>query len=109
MADNKEGIASLRDTIIEEPEDGVFSAYGNVINLNWTLTDVRIRVGELIHVPNSETPTWDKQDKVILEKAAITLPWYQAKVLRDLLNDLIRSYEKQNGEIVQPKLAPAPE
>jgi hypothetical protein len=45
---------------------------------------------------------------VIREQAAVTMAWYQAKVLANSLADLIKSYEKENGEIKLPKLAPIP-
>ena len=37
----------LNITPIEEPEEGAFSAYANVVNMDWTLYDLRIRFGEL--------------------------------------------------------------
>ena len=42
----------LRKIPLEEPEDGVFQAYANVVNLNWTLFDIRIRFAELMQVRN---------------------------------------------------------
>ncbi|MGO9256808.1 MAG: DUF3467 domain-containing protein [Bryobacteraceae bacterium] len=89
---------------LEEPEDGVFSAYANVFNMNWTLTDVRLRFSELLQVPDEVKPTWENQHGIVLERVSVTIPWYQAKVLRDMLDGLIRNYEELNGEIKVPKL-----
>lgn len=38
-----EGFIDLSRIPLEEPENGVFEAYSNVVNMNWTLYDVRIR------------------------------------------------------------------
>ena len=89
---------------LEEPEDGVFEAYANLVNMNWTLTDVRLRFAELIQVPDDERPNWGNQHGVILERAAITMPWLQAKALRDMLDGIVKNYEIINGELKPPKL-----
>jgi Protein of unknown function (DUF3467) len=89
---------------LEQPEDGVFETYSNIVNLNWTLTDVRLRFSELIQVPDEDRPSWENQHGIILERVAVTLPWFQAKVLRDMLNGIIKNYETLNGELKQPKL-----
>ena len=89
----------LTITPLEEPEDGVFSAYANVVNLDWTLYDVRMRFGELMQVPNAEDPSWKHQHAIVLERAAIRVPWHQAKNLRDLLDGIIKNYEEINGKL----------
>jgi hypothetical protein len=89
---------------LEAPEDGVYEAYSNVVNLNWTLTDVRLRFSQLIQVPDEDRPTWENQHGILIERAAITIPWHQAKVLRDLLNGIVSNYEQINGELKRPKL-----
>jgi len=76
--------------------------------MDWTLYDVRIRFGELMQVPNDDDPSWKNQHGIVLEKAAIRLPWHQAKTLRDLLVGLINNYEAINGELVPIKLPAAP-
>src|ERR1700730_2212906 len=78
---------------LEEPEDGVFEGYANVVNLNWTLTDIRIRFAELIQVPDEDRPNWENQHGILLERAAVTIPWHQAKALRDMLAGVIKNYE----------------
>jgi hypothetical protein len=93
---------------IEEPEDGVFMDYANTVNLDWTLYDVRIRFGELMQVLNEDNPSWVNQHGVVLEKAAIRIPWHQAKNLCLLLSGVIRNYEEINGELKQIKLPAAP-
>ncbi len=99
--------ASLMDlnrVPLEEPEDGVFEAYANVVNTNWTLYDVRLRFAELIQVPDDDRPTWENQHGVVLERVAVTIPWHQAKLLRDLLDGIVKNYETINGELKAIKL-----
>jgi hypothetical protein len=93
---------------IEEPEGGVFSAYANVVNLDWTLYDLRIRFSELTQVPNDEAPCWTRQHAIVLEHAAIRLPWHQAKILRNQLDGVIRNYEALNGDLKPIILPNAP-
>jgi hypothetical protein len=102
-------IGDLGKVPLEEPEDGVFQGYANVVNLNWTLTDVRIRFSELIQVPDEDRPTWENQHGILLERAALTIPWYQAKALRDLLDGVIKNYETINGELKPLKLPARPD
>ena len=89
---------------LEIPEDGVFEAYSNVVNMNWTLFDVRLRFQELVQVPDDDRPTWENQHGLLLERAAITMSWHQAKILRDLLAGVINNYEEINGELKPIKL-----
>ena len=93
---------------IEEPEGGVFTEYANIVNLDWTLYDVRIRFGELMQVFNEADPSWINQHGVVLEKAAIRVPWHQAKNLCQLLATVIKNYEEINGELKEIKLPAAP-
>jgi hypothetical protein len=92
---------------IVEPEDGIFQAYANVVNMDWTLTDVRIRFAELTQAPNDEYPSWKNQHSMLVELAAIRIPWLQAKVLKDVLDGVIRNYEELNGELKRVKLPSA--
>ena len=94
---------------LEEPEDGVFEAYANVVNLNWTVTDVRIRFQELIQVPDEDRPNWENQHGILLERAAVTIPWLQAKSLRDMLDGVVKNYEEINGELKPVKLPARPQ
>jgi hypothetical protein len=108
MEPSDPNILDLDHLPLEEPEAGIVDAYANVINYNWTLTDVRLRFAELLHVPNPDSPNWTNQDKVIMEKVSVTIPWYQAKLMRDMLNKIVGAYEAVNGELKQPKLADIP-
>jgi hypothetical protein len=103
-----ESTIDLTQLPLEDPEEGVYYAYANLVNLNWTLTDVRIRFAELLQVPDENNPTWDGQRGILLERASVTIPWLQAKALRDMLNGLIKNYETINGALKTPKLPAAP-
>ena len=94
-----EATLNLDKLPLEYPEEGVFETYANVVNMNWTLTDVRLRFAQLIQVPDDARPTWENQHGVLLERAALTVPWNQAKLLSELLNGLIRNYEELNGQL----------
>lgn len=90
---------------IVEPEDGILEGYANVVNFNWTLTDVRLRFGELVRQPRISGPaTWKDEGPVILERVAVTLPWQQVKTLCLTLGTLLQRYEELNGEITVAKL-----
>ena len=101
-------IPDITKVPLEEPEDGVFEAYSNFVNMNWTLYDVRIRFAELIQVPDDERPTWENQHGVVLERVAVTIPWHQAKLLRNMLDGLVKNYEEINGELTPIKLPARP-
>lgn len=103
-----EGMIDLSKIPIQEAEDGVFEAYSNVVNADWTLTDIRLRFAQLMQVSSPEKPTWEAQTGILFERAAITIPWWQAKLLAGLLSSIVTSYEQANGELKQPKLAPRP-
>jgi hypothetical protein len=75
--------------------------YGNYVNVSWSLFDVRFVVGQLVPTgPNLTSEFFAEQ------RAAVTVAWPEAKVLRDLLIDLVARYEKVNGEIKPINLAP---
>lgn len=75
---------------------GMAEYYSNYASLNWNPYDVRIRFAQV--VANQET-TGDDAVATVEERAAITLSWAEAKKLRDLLDEVIKRYEKVNGEI----------
>jgi Protein of unknown function (DUF3467) len=81
--------------------DEVFEAYSNILHLNWSPHDVRIRFGQLIADPRT-SPQHAKW--VVNEYAAITLAWGEAKYLRDILHAVVKDYEAKNGKIVMPIL-----
>jgi hypothetical protein len=101
-----ESTIDLSKLPLESPDEGVFEAYANVVNLNWTLYDLRIRFAELIQVPDDDRPNWENQHGVVLERAAITLPWHQVKSLRDMLDGIVKNYEEING-VLKPIKLPA--
>lgn len=106
--DPAETAMDLGKVPIEEPNDGIFEAYANVVNMNWTPYDIRLRFAELMQVPDDDRPTWENQHGILLERVAVTLPWHQAKILRDLLDGVIRKYEEINGELKLTKLPARP-
>jgi hypothetical protein len=89
---------------LEQPEVGIFEAYANVTDADWSLTDVTLRFMQLIYLAKEEGATTRNRDLVVLERADITIPWWQAKVLASTLTKLVQSYEAVNGELRQPIL-----
>jgi hypothetical protein len=75
--------------------------YCNYVTASWTLFDARIVLGQLIPVDNASHSGF-----LVEERAAVTVAWAEAKVLRDALTDLVARYEKINGEIKPLKLPP---
>lgn len=73
--------------------------YVNAIHTTWTTSDVRFRVGRII--PHGQEMPFEF---VIQEEAALTIAWAHMKNLRDILNGLIDTYEKTNGELKSPAL-----
>ena len=80
------------------PPDGVPEYYANMVNVLWSLDDVRFKIGQLVDNPSKITPG---PPVVARASAAVTLSWRNAKALRDDLIDLIDSYERVNGEITK--------
>jgi hypothetical protein len=94
---------------LQVPEDGIFETYANIIDADWTLTDVTFRFSQLIHAsPSDATATTINREKVVLERANITVPWWQVKLLASTLGALVQSYESVNGELKRPELPPLP-
>jgi Protein of unknown function (DUF3467) len=104
-SDLNKPIVDLSNILVRYPPDGIQSVYGNIVLVNWTLHDVRIRFSELMYTTDPANPTTVNQIGVIEERVGVTIPWTQAKLLRDNLNTAIAAYEKVNGELTQPKLA----
>jgi hypothetical protein len=85
---------------------GVAEYYVNTSLVMWSLDDVRFRLGQLVNAVDDSSD----EDFVAAaqERAAVTMSWRNAKVLRNQLDNLIKLYEDVNGEInVDPKLAEA--
>jgi len=86
-----------------KPKEPKPEIYTNFIHTSWSLFDVRFQLGILVPIEPGTSPEF-----VVEDQGAVTISWAQVKNLRNLLNALIDSYEKTNGEIRQPKLTPAP-
>jgi hypothetical protein len=82
-----------------KPVEGVPEYYANMVNILWSLDDVRFKIGQLVDGPERTSPGGTFVP-VALPSAAVTLSWRNAKLLRDDLIELVNSYEKVNGEIV---------
>lgn len=78
-------------------KDHIPEIYCNYIHTSWTLFDVRLQLGQLI-------PSEEKDGFVADESAAVTFSWNQAKLVRDLMVGLVKSFEDANGEIKPLKL-----
>ncbi|HZQ17083.1 MAG TPA: DUF3467 domain-containing protein [Terriglobales bacterium] len=79
--------------------------YANLVHVNWTPFDLRVRFGQLITDP-AVSPT--KAGWVVNEQCAITMSYGQAKYLRNLLHGIIKDYEAKNGEIKITPEMPTP-
>jgi hypothetical protein len=84
-----------------KPKEAAPEIYGNYVHVSWTLFDVRFLIGQLI-----PTGVDLSSGFVAEERAAVTVAWPEAKVLRDMLTEIVDRYEKINGEIKQLKLPP---
>jgi hypothetical protein len=81
---------------VKSPQ-GVAEYYINTSSIMWSLDDVRFRLGQLI---NAEDNSLDKDFKAVAqERAAVTMSWRNAKLLRNQLVQLVKLYEDANGEI----------
>ena len=87
-----------------QPKERTPDIYTNLVHVSWTLFDVRFTLGQLV----PQRPGQSK-DFAVEMQGAVTVAWPEAKILRDILVNLITSYETTNGEIKQLKIAPAPE
>jgi len=79
-----------------EPQEGIFFAYANQIEVGHTAFDLRIAFGELLGIVDG---------KLTLEqRVQVTLPWLQAKLLARLLTKVVAKFEEVNGPIKLPKM-----
>ena len=53
--------------------------------------------------PSSDGPKFEAEENV-----RVTVAWPEAKVLANMLADLVKRFEDSNGEIKPLKLAPSP-
>ena len=63
----------------------------------WSLDDVRFRLGQLIN--GEDNASSENFVPSAQERAAVTMSWRNAKILRNQLQQLVNIYEKVNGEI----------
>lgn len=91
-----------------EPDSGVFETYANLTDADWSLTDVTIRFMQISFIPKEEGATTKNRELAYLEKANITMPWRQVKLLAHMLGDLVSAYESTNGELKDLVLPPHP-
>ena len=78
--------------------DGVLEVYANNIHVTWSLDDVRVRYAQTVSSPKTPNPSLE-QLSAFEERAAITVSWRIAKILRDQLTKVIDHYEQVNGQI----------
>jgi|SRR5579872_6520041 len=87
-----------------EPKEGTPHFYSNNLRIDWTAQDVRITFSEMHHLAQHELRQVDEKAMRVEDRVAVTMAWTRAKGLRDLMNGLIATYEKMNGEIKEPTL-----
>ncbi len=82
-------------------QDGVFESYTDYVRANWTSLTFRVRCGQIVPNPEAQPASalW-----VVQENVALTMPWFTAKALHQILTTLIQRYESKNGEIKLPEL-----
>jgi hypothetical protein len=78
------------------PKDGVYQTFTDFIHAFWTGSDFSLRFYKAIH-PNADLEP--NAPPVIEERAIVTMPWPQVKILRDLLILVVERREKVYGEI----------
>lgn len=104
MSDGKEQPQKETPKIpLVRPDDGIFETYSNFVDAVWTLFDVTIRFAQITPAPPSSGRPFDA-----VESAAVTVAWPEAKILRNILVDLVNRFEETNGEIKPLKLPPSP-
>ena len=77
-----------------------YTDYANNVYLEGSVWDLKLIFGQL---DQSTNPVITEQ------RAAITIPWRQAKILNYLLNIHIRAHEMDNGRITIPQSIVPPE
>jgi hypothetical protein len=82
-----------------KPEEATPEIYANYVHVSWSLFDVRLQLGQLIPTGTDLTSEF-----VVEQRGAVTVAWAEAKVLRDMLVNMVERYEKTNGEIKPLKL-----
>jgi hypothetical protein len=78
--------------------NGVFDVYANSVHITWSQDDVRVRLAQTVDHPDTSNPGEGFRG-ALQERAAVTLSWRMAKVLREELTKAIGNFEKTNGPI----------
>ena len=83
-----------------QPRDGIHNIYANHVNAMWTAHDVRITFGELVKLTESVS----KSPRVftVEDRVAVTMAWTEAKLMNNMLSEILASFESKNGEIKLP-------
>jgi hypothetical protein len=88
-----------------QPPEGIREIYTNLIQITWTMFDIRLRLAQVIPTSMKVEDSAEIKGFAALEKAGVTMAWPEAKLLRNMLTDAVERYEKANGEIKPLKLA----
>jgi len=104
MTDNKKPTSERTRFPFVKPDEGIFQIYSNYVDAAWTLFDVTIRFAQIVPLPPSgPEPHFEAE-----ENARVTLAWPEAKILANMMTDLVKRFEETNGEIKPLKLTPSP-
>jgi hypothetical protein len=82
-------------------EDGVYEAYADWYHINWMPLTVRIRFAQVISDP-AKSPGEGRW--LLEERVALTMPYATAKAMAEFLTSIVQAYEKENGEVIVPKI-----
>jgi hypothetical protein len=104
MTHDKQPTPELTKFPFVKPDEGILQVYSNYIDAAWTLFDVTIRFAQIVPLPRSgPEPHFEAEENV-----RVTVAWPEAKVLANIMTDLVKRFEEVNGEIKPLKLAPSP-
>lgn len=104
MTDDNKPTPEVTNFPFVKPDEGIFQGYSNYIDAAWTLFDVTIRFAQIVPLP----PSGGKLKFEAEENARITIAWPEAKILANMMTDLVKRFEETNGEIKPLKLVPSP-
>ncbi len=76
------------------------TTYANTFDVNWTLTDATIQFTQIVQILNTEGKIEGRYKPLV----SVMMPWWQVKMLSDVLSDVVKRYEIANGELTRPKL-----
>jgi len=77
--------------VVPDPDETLFTAYANNVQVGYSHFDMRLMFGEIIET----TP-----EKIVVEqRAQITISYLQAKLLLMMMAQALQNYESQFGEV----------